>query len=273
MLNIKNLSRLGGSMNQTYTSYLKLEQILTAQEPLSEGEHDEMLFIIIHQTYELWFKQILHETNRLNIAFESNQVAALQSCLKRILTVMKTLVQQIDILETMTPLSFASFRDRLESSSGFQSYQFRMLEYYLGFKDPKKLQNYPESSQEYKELESMLRRPTLFDHFLLFLNRFYKVDIPSTILDRDFSQAYAGNEDVENVILYLYKEEPIIGDLCERFVDWDEGIQEWRYRHVKMVERTIGFKKGTGGSPGVSYLQKSLFKPAFPDLWNVRNRF
>ncbi|NRA47383.1 MAG: tryptophan 2,3-dioxygenase [Oligoflexales bacterium] len=260
-------------MNQTYTSYLKLEQILSAQNPLSEGEHDEMLFIIIHQTFELWFKQILHETKRLNEALAHNEIAAFQSCLKRILTVMKTLVQQIDIIETMTPLSFASFRDRLESSSGFQSYQFRLLEFYLGFKDPKKLENYPESSNERLELESMLRQPTLFDHFLRFLHDHHRIAIPSTVLKRDFTEIYSGHDEVENAILQLYKEDPIIGDLCERLIDWDEGIQEWRYRHVKMVERTIGFKKGTGGSLGVTYLQKSLFKPAFPDLWNVRNRF
>ena len=266
-------SQFGGYMNQTYTSYLKLEQILNAQNPLSEGEHDEMLFIIIHQTYELWFKQILHETKRLNQALEYNQVAVFQSCIRRILTVMKTLVQQIDILETMTPLSFASFRDRLESSSGFQSYQFRQLEYYLGFKDPRKIKNYPEGSKEYKVLEKMLNEPSLFDHFLRFLHRHHRVKIPSSILERDFTKTYQGHEEVENAILLLYREDPVIGELCERLVDWDEGTQEWRYRHVKMVERTIGFKMGTGGSLGVSYLQKSLFKPAFPDLWNVRNRF
>ncbi|MFK7825594.1 MAG: tryptophan 2,3-dioxygenase [Oligoflexales bacterium] len=260
-------------MNQSYASYLKLEQVLSAQNPLSEGEHDEMLFIIIHQTYELWFKQILHESKRLNQALEHNQVAVFQSCIKRILTVMKTLVQQIDILETMTPLSFASFRNRLESSSGFQSFQFRQLEYYLGFKDPKKIKNYPESSRERKELESMLEEPTLFDNFLRFLHKHHRVEVPSAVLERNFTNNYDGNEEVENIILMLYREDPIIGELCERLVDWDEGTQEWRYRHVKMVERTIGFKKGTGGSLGVSYLQKSLFKPAFPDLWNVRNRF
>lgn len=260
-------------MNQSYASYLKLDKILDAQNPLSEGEHDEMLFIIIHQTYELWFKQILHETLKLNDSLRHNQVAGFQACIKRILTVMKTLVQQIDILETMTPLSFASFRDRLESSSGFQSFQFRLLEFYLGFKDSKKLKNYPEASNERIELEYMLTKPTLFDNFLKFLHTHHQVRIPSSVLNRDFSEAYTGDQEIENVILMLYREDPVIGELCERLIDWDEGIQEWRYRHVKMVERTIGFKKGTGGSMGVSYLQKSLFRPAFPDLWNVRNRF
>ena len=257
----------------TYSKYLKLDELLNAQKPLSPGEHDEMLFVVIHQSYELWFKQILHESRLLNHSLSEGGGFQAMSTIKRMLVILKTIVGQIDILETMTPLSFASFRSRLDNSSGFQSAQFRQLEFYLGKKDSDKLHHYEQGSPEHLGLESALKAPTLFDHFLQFLSKSYGVPVPVDILDRDKSIVYKGDDRLLPLLLNIYQNNPSGKILCELLVDFDEGFQEWRYRHVKMVERTIGFKKGTGGSSGVSYLQKSLFQPAFPDLWNVRNSF
>lgn len=260
-------------MELTYSKYLKLDELLNAQKPLSPGEHDELLFVVIHQSYELWFKQILHESNLLNHSLSEGREFQAMSTLKRMLVILKTIVGQIDILETMTPLSFASFRSRLDNSSGFQSAQFRQLEFYLGKKGSEKLKHYEHNSQEYNSLVAALSAPTLFDHFLQFLARSYKVPVPDDILRRDKSKIYSGDERLLPLLLNIYQNNPSGKILCELLVDFDEGFQEWRYRHVKMVERTIGFKKGTGGSSGVTYLQKSLFQPVFPDLWNVRNHF
>lgn len=260
-------------MSLSYGSYLQLNKILDAQKPLAEDEHDEMLFIIIHQTYELWFKQILHEAMFLNESFDTNAVNSILHTLHRMLTILKTLVGQIDILETMTPLSFASFRNRLQSSSGFQSYQFRLLEFYMGFKDASKMEVYPKDSEEFKRLEKELDEPSLFDVFLRFLHVHHKVVIPTQVLERDFREIYRGNSSIVTSLLEIYRQNSLLSQICERLVDWDEGLQEWRYRHVKMVERTIGLKMGTGGSNGVNYLRQSLFQPAFPDLWNVRQLF
>lgn len=259
-------------MSTNYSNYLQLDRILNSQQPLSATDHDETLFIIIHQTYELWFKQILHETKQLDSGFKNGNSYIILGTLNRILTILKTVVQQVDILETMTPLQFSSFRDRLESSSGFQSLQFRELEFYLGFKDPKKLGHYKENSAAYQKLQESLKSPCLFDHFLLYLSQFHDCIIPEEILNRDFSETYHGSEAIEALLLKIYRNNPKLNLIAERLLDWDEGFQEWRYRHVKMVERTIGQKKGTGGSFGVHYLKHSLFKPAFPDLWNVRNK-
>jgi len=260
-------------MSLTYSSYLKLDELLNAQTPKTSSEHDEMLFIIIHQSYELWFKQILHEKNLLNHSFSENREFQAIATLKRMLAILKSIVGQIDILETMTPLSFASFRDRLENSSGFQSWQFRLLEFYLGRKDQGKLKNYPEGSKEHTDLLEALEQPALFDHFLHFIHKFYDSKVPEDILNRDVKKPYQADERLLPVFLSIYKQNPPLQMLCELLVDLDEGFQEWRYRHVKMVERTIGHKSGTGGSAGIDYLKKSLFQSAFPDLWAVRSKF
>ena len=260
-------------MSQTYAKYLKLDSILNSQNPLSPNEHDEMLFITIHQTYEIWFKQILHETSFLVTSLEKNELSDVQATLKRVRTILKTLVKQVDILETMTPLSFSSFRSRLEQASGFQSFQFRQIESVLGMKDANKLKNSanPETSQE--EISKILNQSTIFDCFLKCLNDYYNFPIPEDIMNRDKSEAYTGDPRVEEVINLIYRNNPTLRNICENFVDWDEGIQEWRYRHIKMVERTIGMKMGTGGSSGVQYLLSTLSHKAFPDLWNVRRYF
>ncbi len=203
-------------MAVSYASYLKLDELLALQQPRSAGpEHDEMLFIVIHQVYELWFKEMLHELTYLEKSLRDNATPRALHTLKRVLTVLKVMVAQIDVLETMTPLEFLSFRDRLESGSGFQSFQFRELEFVLGTKNPAALARYPEGSEARRRLEARFRESTLWDAFLAY-------------------------------------------------------IMEWRYRHVKMVQRTIGTKAGTGGTAGAEYLETTLNKPAFPDLWAIR---
>ena len=216
----------------TYGRYLALDELLRAQRPLSD-EHDELLFIVVHQVYELWFKQLIHELAHLQARLEDGDTAHALHTLKRVLTILKVVVAQIDVLETMTPRQFTGFRARLDRASGFQSVQFRQVETVVG--------------------------PPLFGSFLTYLA----------------GQGYPVGDDaaaVQEAILSAYRDDGEPAQIAERLVDLDEGLQEWRYRHVKMVERTIGDRPGTGGSSGVTYLRSTLFRPAFPDLWAVRNR-
>ena len=254
----------------TYGEYLKLDDLLGLQRPLSKGpEHDEMLFIVIHQVYELWFKEILHEIDYLEGLLLRNDGPRARHTLKRILTVLKVMVAQLDILETMTPLEFLSFRDRLESGSGFQSHQFRELEFALGWKDPKALERYPAGSDGRRQLERRLAASSLWDAFLRHLAA-NGIAVPKADLDRDVTQRVAPSPALRDVLIDVYRHRPDLADLCERMVDLDEGLMEWRYRHVKMVQRTIGTRRGTGGSAGADYLLGTLNQPLFPDLWAIR---
>ncbi len=254
----------------TYWGYLKIDELLSLQEPLSDGpEHDETLFIIIHQVYELWFKEVLHEMDYLNRLLMEKQTPRALHTFKRILTILKTLVAQIDVLETMTPLEFLSFRDRLESGSGFQSAQFREVEFVLGKKDPKAIERYPEGSASRRRLERRFREPTLWDAFLRYVDaNGYR--LAEDITERDVTQPIVPSTSIQRILIDIYRNNPTVASVCERLVDLDEGFQEWRYRHVKMVERTIGTRRGTGGSEGAEYLRTTLFRPAFPDLWAIR---
>jgi tryptophan 2,3-dioxygenase len=234
---------LGVSKAQTYVSYLALDQVLSAQRPRSE-EHDEMLFIIVHQVYELWFKELLHELTFLQQRLEAGHTAHALATLKRILTILKTVVAQVDVLETLTPTQFLAFRSRLESASGFESAQFRALEAALGVHGKSK----PGSV-------------TVFDSYMRYLSKVgYAV-----------SESQPSTE-IQQLLLAVYRDDGEAAQVAERLVDLDEGFQEWRYRHVKMVERTIGDKPGTGGSSGAEYLRRTLFQPAFPELWAIRGR-
>ena len=260
------LSPFGELMPVTYASYLKLDALLALQQPRSTApdgsgpEHDEMLFIIIHQVYELWFKELLHELDYLQRLLRANDRSRALHTFKRILTVLKVMVAQIDILETMTPLEFLSFRDRLESGSGFQSRQFRELECVLGVRRPDLRERYP---------DARFRAPGLWDAFLAALaDSGYPV--PQDQLQRDPTRPIEPSTTLQRVLIDVYRRDPVMAQLCERLVDLDEGFQEWRYRHVKMVQRTIGTKRGTGGSAGAEYLMKTLNQPAFPDLWAIR---
>jgi tryptophan 2,3-dioxygenase len=249
----------------TYASYLKIDELLTLQKPRSE-EHDEMLFIVIHQVYELWFKQLLHEFDALAARLEAGELHPALGTLRRILTILKTIVAQIDVLETMTPLEFGAFRDRLGSASGFQSQQFRELEFLLGHKRQGMLEHFAKAGMETAALERRYRSATLWDAFLAFL-RHHGFEAPAR---PNVTAAIEPDPALQRSLIALYRQRPDLARLCERLVDVDEGMMEWRYRHVKMVERTIGRKKGTGGSSGADYL-KTTIRPLWPDLWEIRS--
>ena len=257
-------------MAVTYSSYLKLDELLALQTPLSDGpEHDETLFIVIHQVYELWFKQLIHEIDYLMALLERQDAARSLHTLKRILTILKVVVAQIDVLETMTPLEFLSFRARLESGSGFQSFQFREMEFVLGHKTPASLDRYPEGSEARARLTRRLVAPTLWDSFLRYLAA-AGYSVPADQLGRDVTKPIEPSTPLRAVLVDVYRKDATTASICERLLDLDEGLQEWRYRHVKMVQRTIGTKHGTGGSEGAAYLLKTLNQPMFPDLWAIR---
>jgi tryptophan 2,3-dioxygenase len=252
----------------TYSSYLALDDVLAAQHPRSE-EHDEMLFIVIHQVYELWFKQLLHEFAKLRNTLNNGETAHALHTLKRSLTILKVVVAQIDVLETMTPRQFTSFRERLDASSGFQSAQVREIEAVLGRRDRRVFAHYPEGPQR-DRVQAAMSRPSIFDAFLGYLV-LHGYDIPHDRLHRDVSEPLEPSAELQKVLLKVYRDDSGPAQVCERLVDLDEGLQEWRYRHVKMVERTIGDKTGTGGSAGAKYLRSTLFTSMFPDLWAVRS--
>lgn len=267
----------------TYISYLKVDELLQLQEPLSDGpEHDELLFITIHQVYELWFKQLLHEASALQSALESGDSHRSLALLGRMRTIMKTCVSQLDILETMTPLQFNSFRERLSSASGFQSAQFRELEAVLGRRDQAgkdadkasgmgMAEHLIPGSPARDRVESAMNRASLWDSAMHYFNG--RSPLPKEALDRDVTRPWIPSEAVQKVLVEIHRTDPEAAMVGEAMVDLDEGLQEWRYRHVKMVERTIGKKIGTGGSSGVGYLSSTLFNPVFPDLWAIRSQF
>lgn len=249
----------------TYGSYLALDEVLAAQRPRSD-EHDELLFIVIHQVYELWFKQMLHELARAQEMLEAGESPQARHTLARILTILKVAVAQIDVLETMTPRQFNGFRGRLDSASGFQSVQFRVIEAVLGRRDGgPELQPVPEA------IAAARVRPSLYDSFVRHLARCGYAP-PTEVLERDVRLPAEPSPALQDVLLAVYDDDGDAAQIAERLVDLDEGLQEWRYRHVKMVERTIGDKVGTGGSSGTGYLRSTLWPPLFPDLWAVRSR-
>ncbi len=259
----------------TYGSYLKVTELLSLQQCVSiddvtgAPEHDETLFIIIHQVYELWFKQLLHELDYIVALLNEHKVSSARHHLKRVLKILKTLVGQIDVLETMTPAEFASFRNFLANASGFQSAQFRELEFILGIKDRIDLDWF--TGDEGERLTRRHSDPTLWDAFVGVLKR-DGYDVPAEVLERDVRERIQPNEALQAIIVERYSDDGFAA-LCETLTDLDEGLQEWRYRHVVMVRRTIGTKPGTGGSDGASYLATTLFQPAFPDLWAIRTAF
>jgi tryptophan 2,3-dioxygenase len=243
----------------TYGSYLQIDRLLALQTPQSDpAEHDEMLFIVIHQVYELWFKQVLHELGRIERCFDAGDGPAAQATFKRILTILKTLVAQVDVLESMTPIEFGSFRARLQSASGFQSLQFRLIEIRLGKRDARVVAHFRNQPGARAHIEAALAEPPLYARFLKFLAG-QGIAVGS---DSNASKA---------ALIQVYRKHPALAAVCERMVDLDEGLQEWRYRHVKMVERTIGLKRGTGGSSGAEYLRSTVSDAFFPDLWAIRS--
>ena len=256
-------------MSLTYASYLKLNRLLDLQEPKSDPvEHDELLFIIIHQVYELWFKQVLWELDGIKRQFCSAELFGAITSFQRLRTIIKTLVGQLDILETMTPVSFLAFRERLATASGFQSVQFREIEFVLGYKRPELLHSF--EPDDVRRLEQRLDERSVVDCFYDFLEQ-RNVEIPPALRNKDPRQGTVADPTVQQGLLRLYRKRQEDSILLELMTDVDEGLQEWGYRHVKIAERTIGNKRGTGGSLGVEYLKKALFRPVFPDLWAIRH--
>lgn len=255
-----------------YLNYLNLDELLSLQVPQSNPPvHSETLFIITHQTYELWFKQLLHEFEKIKFDFHHNNLCEIIHTFKRVCTIMKVLVEQVDIIETITPMEFASFRSCLKTASGFQSLQYWKLEFILGNKSPQIINSQTDTSARL-QLEQLLHEASVYSYFYDFLE-FWGVAIPKELRDRDHSLPTLPHSAVQDGLLKLYLEASNVTILLELMLDFDQSFQQWRYRHLKLAERTIGNAAGTGKSTGVSYLMQSVFRTFFPDLLAIRSRF
>lgn len=255
-----------------YMNYLAVDELLSLQRPVSDGpEHDELLFITIHQVYELWFKQLLHEIEQAQQEMDAVRTQDVLATLNRVKVILAVCIRQVDVLVTMTPLQFNTFRDRLESASGFQSAQFRELEAVLGRRDHRFAAHLVPKHRA--KVEARTSAPSLWDSALAYLNA-CEFSIPKEILDRDVAQPYEPDDRVTGAVLEAYRSGHRAALVCEQLVDIEVSLREWRFRHVTMVERTIGSKQGTGGSSGVDYLTSTLQQAhAFPELWKAREDF
>lgn len=258
-----------------YAEYLALDTLLSAQRPLSEPQHhDEMLFIIQHQTTELWFRLLIHELTAAVSLVRDDQLEATFKILARVKHVTAQLLDQWSVLATLTPSEYAQFRGVLGRASGLQSGQFRQIEFLLGRKQPGVLKMQAHRPQAHAALASLLDRPSLYDEFLRYLSR-RGLPVPAAVLERDVREPYEPHEGVIAVFKTIYENPAARWDayeMAEKLVDIDEQWALWRFRHVKVVERIIGFKRGTGGTPGVAYLRDIVGERFFPELWDVRTR-
>ncbi|MGC8520281.1 MAG: tryptophan 2,3-dioxygenase [Steroidobacteraceae bacterium] len=260
---------LGSSLS--YGQYLQLEKLLDAQRPLS-GEHDEMLFIIVHQASELWMRLMLHELSGVLECVRRDELGPSFKRLTRISRVQSQLLSSWEVLSTLTPADYSAFRNALGRSSGFQSYQYRLLEFLLGNKNAEMIEVHRRDAPVYARLERALAAPSLYDEALRLLSR-RGYGIPEAYLNRQFSEPYRPNKQVAGAWLGVYHNAEKDWDLyefAERLIDLDYKFQLWRFHHMKTVERIIGHKSGTGGTGGVSYLAKALELRFFPELWQVR---
>jgi tryptophan 2,3-dioxygenase len=254
-----------------YGGYLNLDSILHSQNPLST-HHDEMLFIIQHQTSELWMKLMVHELRAAIKFVQGDQLEPSFKILSRVKQIQRMLFEQWSVLETLTPSEYAMFRGVLGKASGLQSHQYRLIEFMFGNKDRQAVSVFEHQPDVHEELETTLRQPSLYDEFLRHLAR-RKLPVPATALDRDFTQPYHSNPDLIPVFKKIYENPELYWDayeMCEKLVDVEEQFALWRFRHVKTVERIIGFKTGTGGSSGVPFLREAINIRLFPELWDVR---
>jgi tryptophan 2,3-dioxygenase len=257
----------------TYTEYLGLDDLLGAQRPLSP-EHDEMLFIIVHQTKELWLKQIIGEVAFAQVQVRSGQLVPAYKSLARVSRIQSVMTQSWDVLATMTPADYLRFRHKLGTSSGFQSDQFRRLEFMLGLKDPMFLRFHKDRPEALAALQAALDGPTLYDDSLHQL-AIQGLEIPDAVLGRDVREPYAPSPEVEEAWLAVYRDTARwweLYQLAEKLVDLDDALLTWRQKHVLTVERIIGRRPGTGGTEGVGYLQSTTARRCFPELWSVRTR-
>jgi len=255
----------------SYGDYLRLDQLLAAQHPRSPHA-DEMLFIIIHQTKELWLKQVVRELRLSAEMIRTDQLIPVHKSLSRVSRIQSVMTLSWDVLATMTPSDYTAFRDVLGSSSGFQSGQFRLVEYLLGLKDPSHLRHQPDGSEPHSALLDALHSPSLWDDANAALAR-AGFDLPPEALSRDWSRPYQPNETVEAAWTEIYRDPArwwAFYQLAEKLMDLDDGFGSWRHKHVTTVERIIGLKRGTGGTGGVSYLRRMLEVELFPELWKVR---
>jgi len=257
----------------SYGSYLDLERILSAQHPVSQPQHhDEMLFIIQHQTSELWLKLMLHELMEARRLLTQDEIGKALKCLARVKHIQKTLTEQWSVLATLTPREYAQFRGFLGSSSGFQSFQYRAVEFVLGNKHAGMLKVHEADPKAHQLLEQLLHEPTLYDVFLAALSR-KGYAIPAEVLHRDVTKAWEFQQGLIPVFKDIYESEDTLWSLyqaCEDLVDVEDNFQAWRFRHMRVVQRTIGFKTGTGGSSGVGFLKRALGLTFFPELFAVR---
>jgi tryptophan 2,3-dioxygenase len=257
--------------SRSYGDYLQLAKVLSAQEPLSY-EHDEMLFIIVHQASELWIKLCLHELTAALEHIRRDDLGASFKMLTRVSRIQAQLTQSWDVLATMTPADYSAFRNQLGKASGFQSYQYRMLEFILGNKNADTIRVHGRDPATHAALMRALAAPSLYDECLRLLSR-RGFEIPDAYLDRDFTLPYEANKQVAAAWLAVYHTKDAHWDLyelAERLVDLDHKFQLWRFSHMKTVERIIGYKRGTGGTSGVAYLTKALELRLFPELWSIR---
>lgn len=259
----------------SYGSYLQLDTLLSAQQPLSDpAHHDEMLFIIQHQTTELWLKLTLHELRKAREELRADRLGGALKCVARVKKIQEVLTEQWAVLATLTPSEYAQFRGTLGNSSGFQSVQYRAVEFALGNKNARMLKVFESDAEDHAMLTAELNESTLYDELLRLMAR-RGLPVPAAVLDRDVTQAYEMNEDLIEVILTIYSDPKQYWDLyeaCEEFVDLEDNFQFWRFRHMRVVARTIGMKTGTGGSSGVGFLQRALELTFFPELFAVRTR-
>ena len=255
----------------TYSSYLDLDQLLTSQHPVSD-HHDEMLFIIQHHVSELWLKLVIHELRSAIALIREDELAPALKRVARVKHVQKQLLEQWSVLATLTPIEYAQFRDELGPASGFQSSQYRTVEFLLGNKNAAMLKVFRHDEAVHAQLEADLHSPSLYDEFLRFLAR-RGFDIPAEVTERDWAQPYEASAAVEEVFRVIYadpEEHWAEYETAEELVDVEDLFQQWRFRHMKTVERISGYKQGTGGSSGVAFLRRALELTFFPELLSVR---
>lgn len=262
-------SSAGGPLN--YSTYLRLGALLQQQVPLTDS-HDEALFIVIHQASELWLKLCLHELSAARTCIASDQVRPAFKMFARVAGIQKQLTHSWDVLSTMTPSDYLGFRETLGTSSGFQSLQYRLVEFALGNKNAAHVERFREDAAAHARLQEALITPSLYDETLRFMKR-RGLQVPDASIDRDFSEPYVASREVEAAWLAVYREPDRYWDLyelAEKLVDLEDRFQLWRYAHLRAVERIIGRKPGTGGTPGVPYLAKVVDQTFFPELFSVR---
>lgn len=255
----------------SYGRYLDIDTVLGAQHPLT-GEHDEMMFIIIHQASELWMKLCLHELDAAIESVRADRTRPAMKMLARIARIQEQLTQSWSVLATMTPADYLAFRDKLGQSSGFQSWQYRCLEFRLGNKNPKHARVFRKEAEAESKVLAALNAPSLYDETLQFAAR-SGMALPASVIERDWAQSYVASDDVEGMWRAVYLDTAKYWELyefAEKLVDLEQKFQQWRFNHMKTVERIIGFRRGTGGSSGVGYLVKALDLRLFPELWTVR---